>query len=237
MNTLLVAGSGAQVGKTVVMTALIAYWQRYFANRRLGIMKPIECKPASIEPDAEQLIRLFALDQSASEIAPVTLQANAAPAIAAAREGMQIQIGTIWQQLQQLQQQRDFVLLEAWGGLGAPLIDETTVADLAWDWQLPTVLVVSVQPDTLADAVANVALARQSKIHLKGIILNATQPCSQQEWADWAPADLIQALTRKPVIGCIPYLSDPLDRDALVRVAATWELERLLPNLETIALR
>lgn len=74
---------------------------------------------------------------------------------------------------------------------------------------------------------ANVALARQSRLHLKGILLNAVQPCSSQDWQDWAPVDLIQSLTRKPVLGCIPYLDDPLDQAKLIKVASDLELEML----------
>lgn len=221
MNTLLIAGTEAQVGKTVVMMALIAYWQRYCSTRRLGVMKPVDWdSPVATdkEPDGHLLKRLYNLDQSAAEITPLMLNAPLATE--------PFDLEQVWQQLQALQQ-RDFVLLEAWGGLGSPLNVTTTVADLAWDWKLPTVLVVPVQPGTVAHAVANVALARQSRLHLKGILLNAVQPCSSQDWQDWAPVDLIQSLTRKPVLGCIPYLDDPLDQAKLIKVASDLELEML----------
>jgi len=45
----------------------------------------------------------------------------------------------------------------------------------------------------IAQAVANVALARLSRVHLKGIVLNCVQPRSEQEIADWAPVELIQS--------------------------------------------
>jgi dethiobiotin synthetase len=227
LNTLLIAGTDAKVGKTAVMMALIAYWQRYCSTRRLGVMKPIECHNASTERDCDLLIRLFGLDQAASQITPVSLVTDGPP------KKTRIELDPIWQQLQQLQQ-RDFVLVETWGGLGSPLTSETTVADLAWDWRLPTVLVVPVQPGTVAHAVANVALANQSKVHLKGIILNAAQPCRSQDWENWAPIDLIQSLTRKPVLGCMPHLANLADLDKLVQVAAEWELERLLPDLDNL---
>jgi dethiobiotin synthetase len=234
LNTLLIAGTDAQVGKTIVITALAAYWQRYCEPRRLGVIKLIESQAdPSTELDGDRLIHLFNLDQSA-QIAPVTPQTAVLPSIAAQREGAVIELETVWQQLQQLQQQQDFVLLETWGGLGSPLTFETTIADLAWDWQIPAVLVVPVQPGAVAQAVANVALARQTHVHLKGIILNAVQPCRPQDWQDWVPVDLLQALTRKPVLGCIPYLEDPSNVDKLVQVAAECELERLLPDLESI---
>jgi dethiobiotin synthetase len=233
LNTLLIAGTDAQVGKTIVMMALIAYWQRYYSPHRLGVMKPIESHgpmPENAERDCDLLTRLFNLDQSPSEVTQVHLQATLPP-VALDRQGGRIDLEQIWQQLQQLQQ-RDFVLLEAWGGLGSPLTPRTTVADLAWDWKLPTILVVPVQPGTVPHAVANVALARQARVHLKGIILNAAEPCGPEAWTDWAAIDLIQSLTQKPVLGCIPYLEDPLDRDKLVQIASDLDLERLLPMLE-----
>jgi len=60
------------------------------------------------------------------------------------------------------------VLVEALGG--SPVSEEFTVADLA-EWR-PTVLVVPVKLGAIAQAVANVALARPSRVHLKGIVLN-----------------------------------------------------------------
>lgn len=233
MNTLLIAGTDAKVGKTLVVMALIAYWQRY-CHHRLGVMKPIESRNSIDERDCEQLKRLFNLEQSITEITPIALQTTGLLPIAAERAGVQIELEAVWQQLQQLQQQRDFVLIEAWDGLGSPLTPETTVADLAWDWHLPTLLVVPVQPGAVAQAVANVALAQQARIHLKGIILNAVQPCHPQDWDEWAPIDLIQSLTRKPVLGCIPHLENPFDLAKLVQVAANWELERLLPLQSTV---
>lgn len=235
MNTLLIAGTDAQVGKTIVMMALIAYWQRYYTPRRLGVMKPIESHGTiseNAERDCDLLTRLFNLDQSPSEVTQLNFQATLPPIALERQGGQRIDLEPIWQQLQQLQQ-RDFVLLEAWGGLGSPLTPTTTVADLAWDWKLPTVLVVPIQPGAVPHAVANVALARQAKVHLKGIILNAAEPCSPEDWMEWAPINLIQSLTQKPVLGCIPYLEDPLDRDKLAQVASELELERLLPVLES----
>lgn len=234
LNTVLIAGTGVGVGKTVVLSALTAYWQQYCPSRSVAVMKPVECR--SSERDSEQLIRRFNLAQSADQVTPITLPLNLAPAVAAAQLGTRVDLEQIWQQFQQLQQQHDLLLLEAYGGLGSPLTAETTVADLAWDWRLPTVLVVPVQPETVAQAVVHVALAVKSRVHLKGIVLNAVQPCSAEEWANWAPIDLIQSLTRKPVLGCLPYLDNPEDPDQLIQTAADWELEQLLPELSSLIL-
>jgi len=134
-----------------------------------------------------------------------------------------------WHQFEVLSQQHEFVLLESLGGLGSPITYETTVADLAWDWRLPTLLVVPVQPGAIAQAVANVALARQCRVHLKGIVLNCVRSCHAQEREDWASIDLLQSLTQKPVLGCIPHLADPTDLSKLIQVASNLTLERIMP--------
>ena len=124
-----------------------------------------------------------------------------------------------------LQKQRDFVLVESLGGLGSPITDELTVADLAGEWRLQTFLVVPVRLGAIAQAVANVALARQHKINLRGIILNCTQPRTKEEIADLTPPELIQSLTNIPVLGCVPYLENPRDLEQLAKVAAALDCE------------
>ncbi|MBD0263750.1 MAG: ATP-dependent dethiobiotin synthetase BioD, partial [Tolypothrix sp. Co-bin9] len=172
MNTLLITGTDTEAGKTVFTTALAAYWQTYYPQRRLGIMKPIQ----SGEGDRELYQKLFSLNQSASEITPLYFQAPLAPPIAAARENREVDLGLVWQTLEKVRSRHDIILIEALGGLGSPITDELTVADLAGEWRLPTVLVVPVKLGAIGQAVANVALAKQSRVHLVGIVLNCVEP-------------------------------------------------------------
>jgi dethiobiotin synthetase len=223
LNTLLITGTDTDAGKTVLTTALAAYWQKYYPQRTWGIMKPIQ----SGIGDRETYQKLFSLQQSAEEITPLYFAAPLAPPIAAAKENRQVDLAVVWQVFSKLRSQRDFLLVEALGGLGSPITDELTVADLARDWRLPTVLVVPVRLGAIAQAVANVALARQSKINLKGIILNCVQPRTDAEIADLTPADLIQSLTHTPVLGCLPYLDNLTDVDKLAEVASHLDWEKL----------
>lgn len=188
-------------------------------------MKPIQ----SGLGDRELYNQLFALEQSIDEITPLYFAAPLAPPLAAAREGRRVELGIVWQAFTKLCLSRDWVLVEALGGLGSPVSNEFTVADLAAEWRLPTVLVVPVRLGAIAQAVANVALARCTRVQLKGIVLNCTQPCSDQEISDWAPIELIQSLTNTPVLGCLPYLDNPTDLAKLAQVASNLEIEKLLP--------
>jgi dethiobiotin synthetase len=210
----------------VLTSALVAYWQKYRRSQSLGLMKPLQTGIG----DRELYLQLFqSLGQTEEELNPVHFEAPLAPPLAAEKEGKRIKMKQVWQAFEALSQKRDFVLVEALGGLGSPVTRETTVADWAWDWRLPTVLVVPVRLGAIAQAVANVALAKQTKVHLKGIVLNCVQPRSDQEIEDWAPADFIQSLTEIPVLGVIPYLSNPRDLEKLAAVASDLDLERIMP--------
>ena len=225
LNALLITGTDTNVGKTVLTITLAAYWQTYQRHRSLGIMKPIQAGRG----DMELYNELFSLEQSMDEITPLYFEAPLAPPLAAARVGRRVELKVVWQAFASLCSSRDFVLVEALGGLGSPVSEEFTVADLAAEWRLPAVLVVPVKLGAIAQAVANVALARLSRVHLKGIVLNCVQPLSAPEIADWAPVELIQSLTSTPVLGCLPYLDNPTDLTKLAQVGSNLDLERLLP--------
>jgi dethiobiotin synthetase len=222
---ILIAGTDTEVGKTVLTAALTAYGQKYQPNRAVGVMKLMQAGVG----DRELYASLFSLDQSPQETAPLYFDAPLAPPVAAAKEGRNIDLAVVWQALQTLRSRKDWVVVEALGGLGTPVTQELTVADLAASWRLPTVLVVPVKLGAIAQSVANVALAKLSRIDLRGIVLNCTQPRSEMEIADLTPIELIQSLTNVPVLGCLPYLENPTDLDKLAQIASNLDLERLMP--------
>ncbi len=222
---LLITSTDTDTGKTVLTAALAAYGKKYHPQQNWGILKPIQCGTG----DREFLGKLF--DRHPQDINPIYLEAPFAPPIAAERAGIHIDLGIAWQALAQMRSTTDLVLVEGIGGLGTPITDELVVADLARDWRLPTVLVVPVKLGSIGAAVANVALAKQYNVNLRGIVLNCPSDLSPAEIANIAPAELIQSLTSTPVLGCIPYLSDLHDLDRLAAAAADLELEILLPQL------
>ena len=226
MNVLLITGTNTETGKTVLTSALGAYWQTYRQPESWGILKLMQTGIG----DRELYQKIFNLGQSPEEIAPLQFKTPVAPPVAAEKEGRSVDLKLVWEALTSLGQQRQWVIVEALGGLGSPVTHELIVADIARDWSLPVVLVVPVQLGAIAQAVANVALARSSRVHLKGIVLNCVSPCSEQEIADWAPIDLLESLTNVPVLGTIPHLTDPTNISQLAQVASDLDLERLITN-------
>jgi dethiobiotin synthetase len=222
-NSLLVAGTNTNVGKTFVTTSLVSYQGKYQKTKSLGLLKLIQTGSG----DRELYEELFASEALVTIATSLQFTAPLAPPIAANLEDKAIDLKLVWQSLVSLQQQRDFVFIEALGGLGSPITAELTVANLAADWRLPTILVVPVALGAIAQAVANVALARSLQIDLKGIILSciSAEEATQQEYL--APKELIESLTQTRVLGTLPYIANLKDRDRLAAIVSDWDLEFL----------
>jgi dethiobiotin synthetase len=232
-SQLMIVGTDTGVGKTVLTSALVAYWLSYpRPHQSLGLLKPLQTGTG----DREHYLKLFPeLNQTLEELTPQWFPEPLAPPIAAERAGDRVALERLWQGFLHLQRQRQFVLVEGLGGLGSPVTHESTVADLAWDWQLPVVLVVPVRLGAIGQAVANIALAKQSRLYVKGIVLSCVQPCGPEEIEDWAAPDLMRSLTGIPIIGVLPHLTDPTDRSQLVAAASQLDLERFFDLAPVLA--
>ena len=225
-NSLLITGTDTNVGKTFVTTALMYYAQKYLTDRSLGLLKLMQTGTG----DRELYAKLFGnLEPRIKMATPLHFQAPLAPPIAAQMEGKTIDLGLVWQCLSELQQQQDLIVIEALGGLGSPVTYELTVADLAAQWRLPTVLVVPIKLGAIAQVVANVALARSLNIDLRGIVLSCGEVYGQDtELDNLAPIDLIESLTQVSVLGTLPYIEDLTQGDVLAKIVSDWDWELML---------
>lgn len=234
MKALLIAGTDTDVGKTFVTIALAAYWQKHYFHKHLNtssflsIFKLMQTGTG----DAEIYQRLFTPVEGIEVVEPLRFTAPLAPPVAALKENKTINLGQVWQSFNLACQKSDLVLLETLGGLGSPITEELIVGNIAADWYLPAILVVPVKLGAIANAVANVALARSLKIKLQGIILNCTQPDAQGQIADLTPRDLIQSLTQVPILGTLPYITEPRNFDKLAKIVSDWDLEVILPQAQ-----
>ena len=235
-NSLLITGTDTDVGKTFVTTALVYYAQKYLRGSSLGLLKLMQTGTG----DRELYDKLFGnLEQTETSensklikiATPLHFQAPLAPPVAAEMERKTIDLGIVWQCLSKLQQQQDLVFIEALGGLGSPVTHELTVADLAAEWRLPTVLVVPIKLGAIAQTVANVALARSLKIDLRGIVLSCGELDAQDtELDNLAPVDLIESLTQVKVLGILPYIEDLTEGNALAKIVSDWDWELMFPQ-------
>ncbi|MBL1210422.1 dethiobiotin synthase [Geminocystis sp. GBBB08] len=212
MKTLLIAGTDTDVGKTIITTALRAYYQEYYSDLNISLMKLMQ---TGKQGDGEFYQRFFD-----DVVIPLRFDTPVAPPIAADLEGKSIDLGVIWQNLLKLQESQDIVLIEALGGLGSPITHDLTIADLAGSWRLDTILVVPMKLGAIAHTVANVALAKHHKVKLKGIVFNCVKPCSEENINHWAPKNLVESLTQVPVLGYFPYVEKIDNLTDLAKITA-----------------
>jgi len=200
MKTLFITGTDTDAGKTIVTTAWTAYYKIYYPHLSTGLMKLLQTGRLG---DAEFYQQFFD-----DVIIPLRYDAPLAPPVAAAMEHRSIDMDLIYSQLRQGQTQYDVFLVEALGGLGSPITDNLTIAHVADSWVLDTVLVVPVKLGAIAHTVANIALARQHNINLKGIIFNCVNPCTEEQINNWTPKQMIESFTNIPVLGYFPYIEN-----------------------------
>ena len=235
-NSLLITGTNTDVGKTFVAISVVYYFQKYHPDVSLGLLKLMQTGTG----DRELYDKLFGnlessklgLPTSQVKIAtPLHFQAPLAPPIAAQIEGKKIDLSIVWQCLSQLEQQQDLVVIEALGGLGSPVTNELTVANIAADWRLPTILVVPIQLGAISQAVSNVALAKSLNINLRGIILSCGELYDQAtELNSLTPVDLIESLTQVSVLGILPHIKDLTEGNYLAKIVSDWDWELIFPQ-------
>jgi len=138
-----------------------------------------------------------------------------------------VDLTSLWQQVSRSDRsaETDWVLIQSEESFAAPLWADTTVADLAWDWRLATVLLVPLSPQTISQTIAYTALARQSRCPLKGVLWVAHD---QQDWNDrfeLAPPHLLHPFTQVPFLGTLPPWNANASRAELAQLASDLELE------------
>ena len=119
------------------------------------------------------------------------------------------------------------VILQSRESLAGPLLPDTLVVDLAWDWRLATVLVIPLSPQVLNQAIAYATLARHHRCPLKGFIFIATD---EETWSDrWnlASVERVQHFTQSPLIGILPPYQSSLSRQNLAQFGSDFQLEYL----------
>src|SRR5687767_5594426 len=162
-----VTGTDTGVGKTYVVSQMIR------ALRKDGIdavgMKPICCGDRD---DAEVIYRASEGVVPLNDINPVWLRTPAAPYTAAMIEGRTIDLALIRESFERLLSSHQRVIVEGVGGWRVPIARDYFVSDLARDFALPVVVVVSNRLGAINHTLLTVDAIRAAGLECAGIILN-----------------------------------------------------------------
>ncbi|MFP6573525.1 MAG: dethiobiotin synthase [Pirellulaceae bacterium] len=205
MNTsppgLFIVGTDTGVGKTYVTAQIARQLQQ--AGKRVGVYKPVASgclqeKGQFRSPDAECLWQAAGKPADLQAVCPQQFHAPLAPPEAARAEGRAVDEKLLRTGLEHWLKCSDIVLVEGVGGLMSPLTEEEFVADLAYDFGFPVVVVVPNQlgviNQTLQTLIA--AVTFRDGIPVAGIILNN---CQSPEITDTSRETNRQAISRHAV--------------------------------------
>ncbi len=201
-----ITGTDTDVGKTWVSLGIIEALKQQ--GKKVGVMKPISAGCEQTEnglrnEDAVLLQQHSNIELDYDLINPYAVEPAIAPHIAAADQGIRIDIETLYQKLQTIEQQSDCVVVEGAGGWLVPLNDFQTMADLAKRFQLPVILVVGMRLGCINHALLSVEAIRATGLPLVGWIAN--QVSAEMNCLDENIATL-QQMIDAPMLGQIPHL-------------------------------
>ncbi|PAJ87038.1 dethiobiotin synthase [Burkholderia ubonensis] len=231
--SLFVTGTDTEIGKTFVSAALLHGFARL--GLRAAAMKPVAAGAYEQDgvwrnEDADQLDAAANVVLPPELRTPFLLKAPAAPHLAAAQEGVTLDLDTIVACHREALTRADVVVVEGAGGFRVPLTGTRDMADLAVALGVPVVLVVGVRLGCISHALLSADAIRQRGLTLAGWVANHVDPA--MSFQDENVATLRDWLAREhgaPLIGRIPHLAPAAPESA----AATLDVAALIDTLRT----
>jgi len=204
-----VTGTDTEIGKTLVSSAMLHALVRQ-GVRACG-MKPVAagadlCDGVLHNDDADQLKAAGNVTLPSSLTTPYMFKDAAAPHIAAAREGIVIEVASILAAYQKITAASEAVVVEGVGGFRVPLGQGVDTADLAQQLALPVVLVVGVRLGCINHALLTVEAIAARGLTLAGWVANETDPA--MKFVDENVAALARHMAA-PLLGRLPRLPRP----------------------------
>jgi dethiobiotin synthetase len=213
---LFITGNDTGVGKTYV-AAIIA---RSLAagGRKIGVYKPVAsgCREESgqlISDDALVLWEAAGRPSELERVCPQRFAAPMAPHLAARIEGKRIDAALLRSGLDHWRERSDVVIVEGVGGLMSPVGEDEYVADLAFEFGYPLIVVarnaLGAINQTLQTLIA--AATFRDGLPIAGVVLNRTSETGGDLSID-SNRDELARRAIPPVLAEVGWKAAELDR-------------------------
>jgi dethiobiotin synthetase len=209
MSAYFVAGTDTEIGKTLVASALLAALARHGVEA-VG-MKPVAAgaqlhEGVWVNDDVTHLAMASGISLPRELTTPYLLREPAAPHIAAALEGIHIDLLHIVNCYQKVAAQVEAVVVEGVGGFRVPLSATTDTADLARRLNLPVVMVVGLRLGCISQALLTAEAITARGLVLGGWVANSVEVGMPHGAAN---VNAIAERLSAPLLGFVPRFDDP----------------------------
>jgi dethiobiotin synthetase len=205
-----VTGTDTGVGKTWIAAGITAVLRRWGLSA--CYFKPVQsgCPEENgrlIPTDARFAQELAGLAEPLEILTPITLRLPLAPGVAAAREGVTVDLDRIAQARVALAGRYDLLVTEGAGGLYVPLKDtDFLVLDMIKWLRAPLIVVARAGLGTINHTVLTVKAAQQAGVPVAGVVINRYP--EKPSLAEETNPEVIAALTDVPILGKVPEIRD-----------------------------
>jgi dethiobiotin synthetase len=202
-----ITGTDTGVGKTFVAAGIASALHGRGLN--VGVMKPAETgctmrRGALVPRDARTLMQAARVDDDLDLVNPYRFPAPLAPSVAAAREGLSIDLRRIAAMYRKLERKHAFMIVEGAGGILVPITERRSFLDLAAFLGLPVLIVARPSLGTINHTLLTVMALRQRKLPIAGIVINCSRNQRRGEAERTNPA-VIEHRSGAPIIGIVRY--------------------------------
>jgi dethiobiotin synthetase len=168
---LFVTGTDTGVGKTVVGCFLAEALRGRGVD--VGVMKPIETGVGPQGPlDAIALRESAEVDDPLDLVCPQRFELPAAPSVAAAREGREVDRDSIRRAFLALRERHAFLLVEGAGGLLVPITTDYAMVDLIGELGLPVLVVARGSLGTVNHTLLTLEAIERRGLPLAGVVVS-----------------------------------------------------------------
>jgi dethiobiotin synthetase len=224
MSSVFITGTGTDVGKTLVMTALC--WQLRQLGKKITAIKPVMSgfDPKDPKSDAALILKscgLVPTQELMKAITPWQFRAALSPHRAAAREGKTLAFDEVVKFCKDhTGLNSDVVLAEGAGGLMSPLSNDRTMLDCMSELQWPVVLVAGNYLGCISHTLTAIEVLRSRKLPIRALVISASEKNS-------IPLDDTAETIKKFIPADIPVVRVP-------RVQQAEELWKYMPPISWI---
>ncbi|KQC06429.1 MAG: hypothetical protein APR62_07930 [Smithella sp. SDB] len=212
MKSVLITGTDTGVGKTIICRYLAAYLQEKGVN--IITQKWVQTGCDQTDDIKNHMLKPLPVWNQVKDIdtlrAPYRLKHPASPHLAAALEGVQIDIKIIEESHARLCEQFDLVLVEGSGGVLVPLTEKIVLADLAARLKMAVVVVVPNKLGCINHILLTIEALRKREMSICGVIFNRMNDDDDEAILN-ENVRIISLIAGVPVMGEMPFLGKDAD--------------------------